>query len=68
VLGIEVTRIEQRLDDGASITLFAAERPLSIQNRAGGVNVAQRPLDRSWVTAVAAVEEAVLQDWLERIR
>ncbi|MBT8402688.1 MAG: carboxypeptidase-like regulatory domain-containing protein [Gemmatimonadetes bacterium] len=68
VMGIEVTRVEQRLDDGTPVTLWTAERPLAIQNRPAGVNVSLRQVDESWVAAVAKLDEAVLHDWLERVR
>jgi hypothetical protein len=68
VAGVEVTRVEQRLADGTPVTLFHAARPLAIRNLQSGANVAQRAVADGWVTAVAAMDESELQDWLDRMR
>ena len=68
VSGADVIRVDQLLEDGTPIALFVAGLPLSIQNRAEDANVAQRQVGDRWVAAVAALDESLLHERLERIR
>jgi hypothetical protein len=68
VSGIGVTRVDQRLDDGTAITVFAASHPMSIPNRPDDANFAQLRLGDRWVAAIAALDEAALREQLARIR